>query len=125
MDTTEKAKWVEEAAKDKERFNKENAVYQAKKHPESLKAGEAIPGSEGEISNKVEEVSGSDLDTSHMFETMEDALIKSEVVEEKVKQEVAEKKSVQARLKVNVGNGAKIKTGDKVKVLASKQRGVN
>jgi len=117
MDATEKAKWIEEAAKDKERFNKENAVYLAKKQPESLKAGDASPGNEGEISNKAEEVSGSDLDASHMFETMEAALVKSEVGEEKVKQEVTEKKSVQARSKVNVGNVARRKSGGKVKAV--------
>ena len=32
MDATEKAKWIEEAAKDKERFNRENAAYLAKQN---------------------------------------------------------------------------------------------
>merc|ERR1719495_2079787 len=32
VDATEKAKWIEEAAKDKERFNKENAAYLAKQN---------------------------------------------------------------------------------------------
>jgi len=42
MDATEKAKWTEEAAKDKERFNEENAAYLAKKRQaESIKADDA------------------------------------------------------------------------------------
>ena len=32
MDTTEKAKWIEEAAKDKERFNREKAAFLAKQN---------------------------------------------------------------------------------------------
>ena len=42
MDAAEKAKWTEEAAKDKERFNEENAAYLAKKRQaESIKADDA------------------------------------------------------------------------------------
>ena len=120
MDATEKAKWIEEAAKDKERFNKENAVYLANKHPESFKADCSNPGEVRETSVKIEEVSGSDLDASHMFETMEAALVKSEDVEKKLKQEVSEKKTVQARPNMNVENGARHKTGGKVKAVKGK-----
>ena len=38
MDATEKAKWIEEAAKDKERFNRENAAYIAKQNGPSGQA---------------------------------------------------------------------------------------
>merc|ERR1719193_2345103 len=116
MDATEKAKWTEEAAKDKERFNKENAAYQAKKLPESLKADNADPVEARETSNKVEEASGSDMDASHMFETMEAALMQSGVLEEKVKdEEISEKKMVKARPRVT-----KVAKG-KSKVLALKE----
>ena len=125
MDATEKAKWVEEAAKDKERFNKENAAYLAKKQPESLKADDANLGEVGETSIKSEEVSGSDMDASHMFETIEAALVKSEVVEEEVKMEVSEKTIVKAKPKVNMGNGVKGKTSRKVKVPTSKETSGN
>ena len=122
MDATEKAKWVEEAAKDKERFNKENAAYLAMKQPESVKADDVNLGEVGETSNKAEEVSGSAMDASHMFETIEAApLVKSEVVEEEVKMEVSEKTTVKARSKVNMGNGVKGKTSRKVKVPTSKE----
>ena len=108
MDATEKAKWTEEAARDKERFNEENAAYLAKKQPESFKADDATPVEMRETANKVEEASGNDMDASHMLETMEEALVKSEVVEEKVKEgafvkseevkeEIPEKKIVKAR----------------------------
>merc|ERR1719370_972752 len=116
MNATEKAKWIEEAAKDKERLNKENAVYLAKRHPESLKADGTNSVDDRETSNKVEEVCGSDLEASHKLESMEAALVKSEVVEEKVKEEVSEEKTVKARPKVgNVGNKAKGKTDGKAK----------
>jgi len=38
VDATEKAKWIEEAAKDKERFNRENAAYLAKQNGPSGQA---------------------------------------------------------------------------------------
>ena len=111
MDVTEKEKWTEEAAKDKERFNKENTAYLAKK---SLKADDVtlVEMRETcdvtlvemrETSNKVEEASESDKDASHMLKAMEEALVKSEVVEEKamegglVKSEVMEEALLQVR----------------------------
>ena len=42
MDATEKAKWTEEAAKDKERFSKENAAYMAEKNPTPVVVDETI-----------------------------------------------------------------------------------
>ena len=35
MDATEKAKWIEEAAKDKERFDREKAAFLAKQNSPS------------------------------------------------------------------------------------------
>merc|ERR1719222_1642880 len=132
MDATEKAKWTEEAAKDKERFNEENAAYLAKKQPENLKADDATLVEMSEIANKVEEASGSDMDASHMLETMEEVLVKSEVVEEKVKEEalvksevqeervkeeVSEKKIVKARPKSSLTKEVKGKTSGRGKAL--------
>ena len=54
MDQTARSKWTEEAAKDKERFNQENAAYLAKKQSESLKVDIASPGEMRETGNKVE-----------------------------------------------------------------------
>ena len=128
MDATEKSKWTEEAAKDKERFNEENAAYLAKKQPESLKADDAAPVEMRETANKVEEASGNDMDASHMLETMEEALVKSEVVEEKVKEEafvkseevkeeIPEKKIVKARPRGSLTKEVKGKTSGRGKVL--------
>ena len=128
MDAAEKAKWTEEAAKDKERFNEENAAYLAKKQPESLKADDAAPVEMRETANKVEEASGNDMDASHMLETMEEALVKSEVVEEKVKEEafvkseevkeeIPEKKIVKARPRGSLTKEVKGKTSGRGKVL--------
>ena len=132
MDATEKSKWTEEAAKDKERFNEENAAYLAKKQPESFKADDATPVEMRETANKVEEASGSDMDASHMLETMEEVLVKSEVVEEKVKEEalvksevqeervkeqVSEKKIVKARPRSSLTKEVKGKTSGRGKVL--------
>ena len=116
MDATGKAKWTEEAAKDKERFNRENAAFLANKQTESLKADYASPGEVKETSNKVEdeEASGGDMDASH---TKEQALAKSEVVGEKL--EVSEKKLERARPKSSLRNEAKGKP--RGKVLASKE----
>ena len=106
MDAIEKSKWTEEAAKDKERFNKENAAYLAKKQPESIKADDAKPVGRIQTSSKIDEASGSDMDASIMLETMdrdteeapmqsevmEKPLMLSEVTEEEVKEDVTEKK---------------------------------
>ena len=123
MDATEKAKWTEEAAADKERFAKENAAYLAKKQPESLKAADNVnPGEARETANKVEDedASGSDMGASHMFETMEAALVQSEATKENVREvDVFEKKVVKARARV--ANVAKGKPSGKSKVLALKE----
>ena len=90
MDATGRAKWTEEAAKDKERFNQENAAYLANQQTESLKADDACPGEVRETSNKVEdeEVSGGNMDATHTLDTMDElpqeALAESEVMGEKV-----------------------------------------
>ena len=95
MDATEKAKWTEEAAADKERFAKENAAYLAKKQPESLEAADNVnPGEARKTANKVEDASGSDMDmdASHIHETMEAALVQSEEATEARGREEASKK---------------------------------
>ena len=114
MDAIEKSKWTEEAAKDKERFNKENAAYLAKKQPESIKADDAKPVGRIQTSSKVDEASGSDMDASIMLETtdteeapmqsevMEKPLMLSEVTEEEVKEDVTEKKILEV---TNWGHG--------------------
>ena len=125
MDATEKAKWTEEAAADKERFAKENAAYLAKKQPESLEAADNVnPGEARETANKVEDedASGSDMDmdASHIHETMEAALVQSEVMKENVKEvDVSEKNVVKAR--TSVTKVSKGKPSGKSKVLALKE----
>ena len=134
MDAIEKSKWTEEAAKDKERFNKENAAYLAKKQSESIKADDAKAKPVGRIqtSSKIDEASGSDMDASIMLETMdrdteeapmqsevmEKPLMLSEVTEEEVKEDVTEKKIPEV---TNWGHG--LLTSREKKIVKATARG--
>ena len=52
MDITEKAKWIEEAAKDKERFNREKAAFLAKQNgPSGLAQAERSNVKQASLAN--------------------------------------------------------------------------
>ena len=52
MDTTEKAKWIEEAAKDKERFDREKAAFLAKQNgPSGLAQAERSNVKQASLAN--------------------------------------------------------------------------
>ena len=117
MGQTGRAKWTEEAAKDKERFNQENAAYLAKKQTESLKVDIASPGEMRETSNKVEdeEASGGDMDAGDTLKTMEE--LPQEALAESEKVEVSEKKLERERLRSSLRKEAKGKPRSKVLAL--------
>ena len=93
MDATAREKWTEEAAKDKERFDRETAAYLAKKQSEGPKADDASTDAMRDTSIKVEKASVGGMDASYMevkSEVMGDQVeVKAETTHMEVKSEAS------------------------------------
>ena len=139
MDATEKAKWTEEAAKDKERFSKENAAYMAEKNPtpvvvdETIQPDDNAPATGKEtlekivaivetVATKVEDAAGSVMESRDTAEMKQADAMEVEASEVQERHEVSSKKSTEERSNLKVGampKESKGKSGIKSKKVAT------
>ena len=139
MDATEKAKWTEEAAKDKERFSKENAAYMAEKNPtpvvvdETIQPDDNAPATGKETLEKIvaiaetveqliEDAVGSVMESRDTAEMKQADAMEDEASEVQERHEVSSKKSTEERSNLKVGalpKESKGKSGIKSKKVAA------
>ena len=138
MDATEKAKWTEEAAKDKERFSKENAAYMAEKNPtpvvdETIQPDDNAPATEEEtlekivaivetVATKVEDAAGSVMESRDTAEMKQADAMEVEASEVQERHEVSSMKCTEERSNLKVGampKESKGKSGIKSKKVAT------
>ena len=139
MDATEKAKWTEEAAKEKERFSKENAAYMAVKNPtpvvvdETIQPDDNAPATGKETLEKIvsiaetveqliEDAVGSVMVSRDTAEMKQADAMEDEASEVQERHEVSSKKSTEERSNLKVGalpKESKGKSGIKSKKVAA------
>ena len=126
MDATEKAKWTEEAAKDKERFSKENAAYMAEKNPtpvvvdETIQPDDNAPATGKETLEKIvaiaetveqliEDAVGSVMESRDTAEMKQADAMEVEASEVQERHEVSSKKCTEERSNLKVTATATVK----------------
>ena len=139
MDATEKAEWTEEAAKEKERFSKENAAYMAEKNPtpvvvdETIQPDDNAPATGTETLEKIvaiaetveqliEDAVGSVMESRDTAEMNQADAMEVEASEVQERHEVPSKKSTEERSNLKVGalpKESKGKSGIKSKKVAA------